>query len=439
MCALALGTGAIAKAFQREHATKMLESNRISPMSSFTVVLGYVFGPTMPVLLLYVVGVVIGLVLASLAARDPSAWLVGNFYLLIVSVSIWCLAVLVGVGPGKPGNLTSLVVVGGLLSIALMAFVPGVALLVGAYGITHSQRHMLGGLGSTAGLGLALAAAVLMLVFWAVCAARYYRKPQLPPLTVPAALLFVGLFLFMSLVGVLAHGELVVGRLAVELGNDSERTPMVLLTVGLVTTLSIGHLPAAAAVRMRRRRTLGERARSGVDTCSPPLATVLSLAVVFVASAVVIAASRPPEVVADLSFGVCGVIALALALAFWTVTGALRCSYFASGKNTVAAIVIVLLWLGPPLVDYVRVALSSASTSSAASYSLLLGCSPVFTIICACNGINCALCPGLVFQAVVAGLAHLLGNRAERLLVKRRAWMLAEESQMGRPDGVEIG
>ena len=100
----------------------------------------------------------------------------------------------------------------------------------------------------------------------------------------------------------------------------------------------------------------------------------------------------------------------------------------------------MLLWAGPPLVDYTRVALSGYPSSIAGDYSLLLGCSPVFhDHRRVCGGWGYPLWSGLGVQAVIAVLAHLLGDRAERLLVARRRSMLEEEGGVLSPDGGHAG
>ena len=265
------------------------------------------FGPTMQVLLSYAVGVVIGLFLANFAGRSTSAWLLGNFFLLIVAVSIWCLAVFVAVGPGKPGNLTALVVVGSMLSPLFIMFVPGLALMMGAYGVGHSQSYMFGGQTSAEGLGLALVVATLMMVFWAVAAARYHRKPHLPPLSVPAALVLVGLVLIVSLTSSFVHAELIAGPFT-EVMSADDPASMSLFAVCLVTVLLVGHLPAASAVRMRRRHILGARLRSRWDECSPLLATAMSLVLVFTILAAVIGLGRPSGMVAGFNLEAFGVV-----------------------------------------------------------------------------------------------------------------------------------
>ena|GEM_PF-4055537 len=416
------GAGAISRALIRDHTTRMIESYRISPMSSSTVILGYLFGGPLQILLLYGTGVVIGLVLSIIGLVGTYDWLMGNIYLLVVSVSIWSIVVCAGVGSSKPGNLTLLIVIGGILSPTIMGIVPGLGLFIGAYGVGQCQRSMLGMIGSANGLGVALAVAVLLLVFWCIAAARRYRKPYLPPLSVVAALVLVACWLLVFLVGMITHDDLVVsGRIVAEL---MRKTRSAVLVITLLGPLVVVHLPAAAAVRMRRRHVMGAEPHLRSDRWPPSLASGLSILLVLAMIAVLCGIDdsdrsegwRPHGLDAQAWVAV----AAAFVLATWTVTGLLRLSQFTTGRTVIASILVALLWLVPPVVDHLRVSLFYGTQFRIEAYSVLLGSSPIFSIITACKCPTYTLWPGLVFQAVVAVFAHLMGNRAERILIRRR-------------------
>ncbi len=59
------GCNAVFRAINRDHTTQMLQSHRLSPMSSMGVALGYAFGANLQVLLLWLAGLVFGGVLLA--------------------------------------------------------------------------------------------------------------------------------------------------------------------------------------------------------------------------------------------------------------------------------------------------------------------------------------------------------------------------------------
>ena len=179
---------------------------------------------------------------------------------------------------------------------------------------------------------------------------------------------------------------------------------------------------------------MGARPHLRSDSWSPTFATVLGIALVILMIAVLIAADhfgqlweRQPY---DLDARAWGGIVVALVLGVWTMAGLVRLSHFTTGRTVLASMLVLALWVLPPLVDHIRVTYTyGAGEVRAEHYSLLLGCSPFFGIIAACGWPGYVLWPGLVVQGVIAMCAHLLGNRAERLLVRKRARMYADESR----------
>lgn len=414
------GAGAIHRALARDYATRMIESYRISPMSSFTVVAGYLLGSTLQILLLWAVGLLLGLGLSRIGGRSPADWLVGNLCLLIGALSIWSMAVFAGLGAVKPGNLTLLLILAGFMAPVLMSALPGLALFLGVYTVASAQRDMLGLLGGRSGIGMALAASLVLMAFWMSAAARRYRKPYLPALGVAGSLVFVGLWLLVFVVGVVWQQELVPGGWSM-----GEFADMV-LAGSLISPLIVGHLPAAAAVRMRRRRIMGAEPWRWSDRCPPGLALALT-GLLLCAFAAVFAALehagwldrwRPVEM-GDRAWPVIGA---ALLLGAWTVTGLLKLSQYTIGRSVIASLAVIFLWGLPPLIDYMRVIFIHGG-ARAGAYSFLAGCSPLVTVSAACVSPAYNVLPGLLIQLGVAAAAHFAGHWAESALVRRRAGM----------------
>ncbi|MCP4590434.1 MAG: hypothetical protein GY842_06810 [bacterium] len=435
------GSVAVTKGLMRDYTTKMIEIHRTSPMSSFTAVLGYLIGAPMQILLLFGAGVLLGWALSFLSGGNAGAWLAGNFFLLVASASVWSLAVFAGVGQGKPGNVLPLIIIAGFSSTVVMGLAPGLGLFAGMYALGRCQRYMLGFLGSGGGFGVALTASVAMLSFWGVAAARRYRKPHLPPLSTSMALTFVALWMVLFTVGLSTHVDLVPGGSWMH--EMMREAPDVALIATLLSPLLIAHLPAAAAARMRRRRILGATLYQPSDYWSPGLATRMSVVIVLSALALVFHTGVLPVQMGDawegerpyFEFGVLAATTAALILAVWTVTGLLRMSHFARGRSIAASVAVVLLWSVPPAIDHVRAAFAYSNEVHVEHYSFLLGSSPVLTIVGAYLLPTYVLWPGLLVQFGVAVGATLLGSWAERILIRRRVLLLAEEAQQDSAAG----
>ena len=437
------GAGAIARGLTRDQSTRVIESYRMSPLGAFRVVTGYMFGCTLQILLLYAVGVVLGLGLCVLASISLRHWLLGNFFLLASATSIWSLAVFAGVGAGKPTNLMPLFVLGSALSPVIMNFAPGLALFMGSYAIGRSIEYMLGRTGPASGLGVAFGISALMTVFWGWAAARRYRRPHLPALGIVGALLFVALWLTMFVTGLRLLERLLPP------GWQLEQALLGILVMTLLSPCLVAHLPVAAAVQIRRRQILGARPADWGERIAPWAAGAASIGLMLIMigvvrfTAVFPAPSGPPGPAASpfLELRVWGVTATALILALVTVAGLLRLSYFTTGRSLLASVGAVLLWGLPPLIDHLLVSFSLPQIRiHLEDYSFLLGCSPWFSIGLACVYPAYPVVPGLVFQLATAAGATLLGNRAERLLIQKRARLRTEEAeQFGPPSPGEAG
>ncbi len=338
-----------------------------------------------------------------------------------MSLVFWSIAVFVGVGRGKPGNIRVLLVLAGILSPVLMSFVPGLALLSGAYAVGRCEEYMLGRIGPASGLGIAFAGAILMLVFWSAAAARRYRKPHLPALSVAGALVFVVFWLLFFLVGMAMLDDLIPA------GWRLDKEDVGVLVGTLLSPLVVAHLPAAAAAQMRRRHLMGAQSQLRTERCSPALASLLATCIVllFVLLTAVYwgdhTEQHPVPPVFHLDVKRWGAVVTALVVSVWTVTGLLRLSQFTTGRSLIAGLLTVLLWAIPPLVDHLRVSLLFGYPIRIEHYSILLGCSPVASILATCVFPSYAPGTGLGLQVVVAFVATLLGNRAERILIARRA------------------
>lgn len=136
---LTLAPGAVHKAVQRDHQTKMLESHRLSPMRGLTMAVGYLLGPTAHASALFAAGLLVGTLLAAwygqtagLVGPIVGAWLFGQLCLLAAAGLLLVLALLTALASsGKVNILAMLIITSFLGGWFLVAFVPGLALVFG--------------------------------------------------------------------------------------------------------------------------------------------------------------------------------------------------------------------------------------------------------------------------------------------------------------------
>lgn len=431
--ALVGGTAAVTKALLLDSSTRMIESYRMSPMSAFTVISGYLFGGTLRILLMFLGGVLLGAVFCGLGNLPPAQWLLGNLQLLIVSVAIWSIVVFVGVGPRKPANLTGLVILFGALSFMTMPIMPGIALFSQVYAVAHCREVMLDTLSPSGGVGISLGLAVVALVFWSTAASRRYRRPYLPALDVTMSLILLAYWMACFVVGMAEVQTLLPASFR---GSGLDAEPRAALVGALFCPLLVAHLPVAATVNMRGRLLMGAEPYRRTDRWPPALAAgIASLMIVVLVAGVMAVGAREAGSWAKphgLDTRAWGVVLVSLLLSLWTVTGFLKASYYTVGRSLFAAVFVLLLWAGPPLADGIRVAVlvhTQGVDPTIHAYSFLLGCSPFFSILAACQFPAYGVLPGLAVQAVVTVLALLLGRRAQRVFIHKRARMLEEEGR----------
>lgn len=136
---LTLAPGAVHKAVQRDHQTRMLESHRLSPMRGLTMALGYLLGPTAHASALFAAGLLVGTLFAVWYGQTAGfvgpivgAWLLGQLCLLAAAGLLLVLVLLTALASsGKVNILAMLIITSFLGGWFLVAFVPGLALVFG--------------------------------------------------------------------------------------------------------------------------------------------------------------------------------------------------------------------------------------------------------------------------------------------------------------------
>ncbi|MBI5866541.1 MAG: hypothetical protein HZB38_18905 [Planctomycetes bacterium] len=181
---LVLAPGAIRRAVQRDFQSGMIESHRLTPMSNWRIVLGYLIGPTAQAAVLFAAGLLVGTYFAAEsaaglqlgAALTARVW-IGGWILVIatflaVAIMFSSFVLLTGIATSGKTNVIGVVIAIGVFGGWMVVFaVPGLGLLLGVFG---------GG-------------ALLDAIFFRSGAVSV--DPRTAMLTAPLQLVFAGIFL----------------------------------------------------------------------------------------------------------------------------------------------------------------------------------------------------------------------------------------------------
>ncbi|MCH7813410.1 MAG: hypothetical protein IID40_05250 [Planctomycetes bacterium] len=431
------GCSAIHKALTRDFSTKMLESHRLSPMSAATVTLGYAFGPTAQILLLFAVTALYGTVLLFISGLSPASWLLGNAVLLSAAVMVWSGAICAGIGGNKPVSLTGIIVVGGFLGGMVMMAMPGLGLISGAFSIVAAYLGMTGkfdlvrissavteGSGLTAPVvAVLLVSNVFMALLWLSAAARRYRRPDRPAFGAAWGTLLLIIWLIPGGLGIVLADRFP------GLPFDGRARLQFIVTVLLSLLLAV--LPLSGAAIDRARIIKGARSTRWAERISSrwvAVAAVLLICGVMGLSGISWAGGDGTVFKTSFQAGTAwawGCTAAALLAGLLAVDGFFRVMYLARHRIFNPAIVFILVaWLAAPTVDYalgVFRGRASGELFEVVDFSFLLGCSPLGTIVVIWNELTAPVLPGLAVQWVLAAVMTGLAVKAERMETRRRA------------------
>jgi hypothetical protein len=401
------GLRAVYRAVRRDAMNRMLEVYRGSPMSNLSAVLGYVFGSTLSVVLMFLIGLGYGLGLAILSGDSVVTWLQGNLALLVAAMCLWPAAVFFAMSPARRSVVPGFFVIGMLTAPAWAQLLPGVAALSGVAAVLWSSNRMMM---STrfAGMGLSLVVLVGMALFWIRAANRRFRRPDFSPLSNAMALTFV----------IIWAAAATAGQVVLEGLPRGGGAPLEFRIIAFwITMLLIAVLPFAMALQPKRRAIennpkLPWRARLAPYWWGAAGAVVvLAVAPVWRLSA----ASNPTQF--DMGAWTTTITALLLALVF--ASAVLQCSYYATRSFIAGGVILVAAWIVPPLADFIRREFA-LETHGVAEYTSLFGASPMGTVIGLWLDIGAPLRLGLLMQGAVTGVAVVMAARVQHQFVIRR-------------------
>lgn len=424
------GCNAIYRAMLRDFESRMLESHRLTPMTNSAVVLGYLFGATQQMLLLFALSLAVGAVISAIGKLSVLDWVIGNLVFLSGSLLLWSMVIFACLRPAKPLNPMPFVVAVGALANVALAIVPGLGMFSALYiFILGSGRISSWIVVDPAALILVVLLGLLITVFWLFVAASKYRRPDLPALNGMRGGLLLALWLAIGGIGIFAFLQYVgaaksaTGQAIMRRGELLEVAPFQWMSTAWIAYL-IAAQAISGAVECRRLLACGTAARGWSDRLN-------DLMVALCAGALIAAVLTPIGSSfwhllreARAAEGYVGVpmadrIRLGATVAACLLAPLIARGLFATiypiwprGK-VIAAIVLVTLFAVPPLVDTIRAGALEESPS------WLMGCSPAGTVaVCGGDLGEVNVLPGLGVQALVAIVlsvtARLVGSAALR-------------------------
>lgn len=414
------GCNAVHRATLRDFESRMIESHRLTPMSNISVVLGYLFGPTLQVLCIALLNVAIGVPLIAVQERSISTWLTGNLVLLNGCLMLWAVTICLGMRPSKPPNPGPIVIAISMLTApALM--IPGIGLFFGTYSIVLAA-WVLSGKFTVASVGIIPTAGVafILTLFWLSAAAAKYRRPDLPALNAVRGLVLLLFWLAASIGGIIFFHRATQTTMSWAFDTDARQFQWV---TTLIISLLVAAVPISGAVDCGHLIGRGASPRGWADRVSD-LATVIAAAALisaFVAAVATFGANRVVPIVwasdtASVWKQACVPTMLTFLFSLLTVRGAMSAIYpFVKSAKIVVAMLMLMIWGLPPAVEGLKVAyLQEVGRQASRSYSYVMGWSPAGTIAGAWYHFDYDLWGGLAIQGVVAGLMTLIAWRVER-------------------------
>lgn len=388
---LLLAPGAIRRAVLRDFQTAMMDSHRLTPMSSARIIAGYMLGPPLQAFMLYGTSLAVGAYLAfrvgiggGAPAAVMGAWCSAQVCLLMLAFLIASLVLLTALATQGKANLTIIIVlVTAFGGWALVAVVPGLALLGG---LTSGALllELVTRPGAASGLAAIPAAAAAQLAIGLLClvaAARKVRRPAEPAFSLSLGLVLAlawGVTLWAGLSAALVG--------AMVLPTEASRSAQIIGS--LLAFLLVAEIPLLAGAfqlhRLDRLRRFGHRTSAsahGWALAGPAILTALAMALLAVLVYEVEQARQ--RAFADLRPAIVLAVCAAVALSLWTDFGVAYAATALSRAPVMSLLVVAaLLKVGPGAGDLlVAVGREVLGSGEAEAEMLLSWGSPLGTII----------------------------------------------------------
>lgn len=423
------GSTSIYRAMLRDFDLRMLESHRLTPMSNWSVVLGYVTGPTLQILFIAGLNLMVGSLFSLVGNKPLIAWLGGNALMLLGASVFWSFTVFIGLRKAKPLNPTAFLALVGMFAVPTMS-IPAIGSFIGIYpimsGFLIAREDMKIPLGLIATVSIV---SMVIVTFWFSLSAAKYRRPDLPALNGLRGLTLLVLWLLLGITGM--H---IFKASATAIPNPTEFDDPVgiQLLVMVIGAMIIAWVPISGAVecaivvgRGGSPRNFGDRMRDR-NVAMLSAAAIIGLTSLFAATAwrQLISSHAPFDDIRSMNSwarpgSLYGWLPVGLAVLFSasTANGVFRTFYSRAPMQRARAIMIlVALTVVPIALDLARVGFAVGEfPNSDFAFSSLIGFSPIGVVLAVLTSSqDLALEMGLCFQAMVAIVFTSVGRRCLR-------------------------
>lgn len=428
---LLIAPSAVRRAVQRDFDSGMIESHRLSPMSNLKVILGYLTGAPVQAALMYAVSLVFGSYFAARYALSPglggaiglwatlSGWYFAQVCMLILSLMIGALILLSSLATRGKANVVGIVAVIGFFGgWVAVAFVPGIALLLGVM-----SGGVLIGLITSAKIGgdasVIVVAAFLQLIFSIIvlaAACGQLRAPERSLFSVRLGLILLLVWGFTLVTGI--H----VAPKYDWLFSEWCEYAYAQLIASTGAFILIGFFPLFAAAVNRFHSDRAAARRCILLQLVPPLLAALTVLCLYLMLRGIDPGQLPRAARGAFQhWPAWTAIATALLLSFWNDFQWMYVLKALTRRPVVGLLIMLFVLKGVPLMldGMARFFVEGLGELRWSGHGYLTGLSPIGTLILAPKG-GMSIWIGLVVQAALAVGATLLARRARRRLTTCR-------------------
>ncbi|MCK6485506.1 MAG: hypothetical protein HUU22_07680 [Phycisphaerae bacterium] len=411
-----VGASSVRRAVQRDLTGGMIDSHRLTPMTGWSAVVGYLSGPNIVLLPLTVANWLLSIAVSLFGEFPPLAWTAGLAVILCLALPISAMSLLAGLSSKRPTNVAAILLVLGLTGgTALLFLVPGLGLLLGFFSTWSMLRNVTGTVTFDATILFSLAGQLVLAGIFCVAAARRFVREDVQAFPWPLALMLLAFVAVFGGSGLRVWPEYE-GQF---IDWDRAEFGVSIQWIATWTVTSLFALfPIAAAAqdsaRWERRAALDE-ALAGRRPTHYALVLVLA-ATVAIGIMTLSAGDATPLMMKDARTAFLSLVFVLLAL----LTGGAVLRFVYGLRERVGWIVtlwVVLTWALPPLIDMIRAVYADESGPTQPSW--LMGCSPAGAWVLIWYFPHITVLPGLIVQTALAlatcgGLAVLRRRKIVR-------------------------
>lgn len=414
--------GQIKKCILRDFTTDMITSHRLSAMSGYTAVLGYITGPVSQVLAMTCVNWVACNLFMTMILPARGLAIAGPTMLLVVmlclALTCWSLAVLMGLSTrGKSGIIGIIAMIGIAGNVSVIAIHPGLSLIVPLTSVSQIGAAAQTGIDSAkVFVGMAIQA-ILTLTFF-VAAARKFHRDDVPAFTPILANILLAICTLTSAAAFKFWRPEVADLISPDMHfvvNPAHQMIAMLASLGLLGMLPIAASAHAEAAWMKRFAVdpvfAPRRPRPYYEAVM--VATIIVLGIMGLVAggrfkALMIGESNRLDSIQLIA------IAVAFLLAMVAVSGVLRfCHGIGMNGLLPGILAVVLFWVVPILADIAASVFFDRHPTE--GHTVLFTASPIGIWIAILKKLKAPIIAGLLAQGGIAVGCLLLAQRVRRM------------------------